>query len=93
MRSDVQLEPWVSGPGGIRGPRHLVDQVAQEFTDYLAAVEQGLPVAEQQDPLITTMFLFGFGSGLRDEVRRWIGARRRPRPPAGSRGEPILFDP
>lgn len=51
-RSDL-----VASPAGFRGTRLIVDLVERDLDDYMAAVEQGLPVDDYRGPMLSVLIL------------------------------------
>ena len=60
---------WVSSAAGLRGPRYLVAQAEWQLEGYRAAAEEGLPLVDQEEPLITTLLLAGLARDLRTRLR------------------------
>lgn len=62
---------WVSSSSGLRGSPYLVQQAEQEIASHLAAIDEGLPLDERPNPLITALLLTELLSGLHPRVADW----------------------
>lgn len=50
-------DPWVASAAGLWGPARLVSHVDRQLDSYLAAVDEGLLVDDNQGPLVATLLL------------------------------------
>lgn len=63
---------WVLSRAGFRGPPLFVAQAERQLEDCRAAAEEGLPTADEQESLITTLLLLGLAREAGDRLRRWL---------------------
>lgn len=71
--------PWICNPAGLWGPSPMVELVDRQLEADLAAIVEGLPVADEDRPLLTALLLLQVAMPIVATVDRWTRARETAR--------------